>query len=289
MPRVLTRRRFVKLIGGATALAALPLPGCGDNEVPLSGVFFDYHQWRTIDLVTGFVMAEARDAKAVRYIDRLLAAFEQFPQPLVFAGGPYSAREPYPDDHGAPSHLFPDNEFTSFLPLSRVREIAWRMRVYGTTQTPGGDFNDALLGPLDGWRQLYTDAIQRLDADAGMVLPHHYWYELGIDDQSTVLYTVASDFPVWWQAVVEHTIEGTFCAPEYGGNDQLSGWTLARWDGDSAPLGHAYYDASYGDDRDRADQPTSQPSPDAAPEDFDQEVIDTLTVAAIGSGGKRFF
>jgi hypothetical protein len=294
---LLTRRRFVKLIGGAAALAAMPLPtGCGDDVHPIRGVFFDEHQWATIDLITGYIVPGdddapgAREAMAVRYIDGLLAAFEHFPEaPHIFAGGPFSGREPYPDVHGQPSAVFPPSQFGKFLSLPRVREIAWRMRVYGSAQTPGGDFNDALLGPTEGWQHMYADAIERLDAGAGAVAPHTRWRYLGIDDRSTVLYTVASDLPTWWQAIVEHTLEGMFSAPEYGGNEQLVGWKLARWDGDSSPLGHAYYDASFGDYRDREDQPTAQPSPDAATEDFDQEVIDTLTVAAIGSGGMRFY
>ena len=277
---MLTRRRFVKLVGsGAAALAV----GCGDNEHPPRGLFFDEHQWATIDLVTEFVAPGARDAMAVRYIDQLLAAFEFFPdKPHIFGGGPFSGRVPYPTIHGGVGTAFPPADFGHFLPLSRVREIAWRMRIYGSAQTPGGDFNDALLGPTEGWQHMYRDAIERLDAGGT-------WRRLAIDDQSTVLYTVATDFPTWWQAIVEHTLEGMFCAPEYGGNAQLAGWTLANYDGDSAPLGHAYYDASIGDYVDRADQPTSQPSPGAAIEEFDQDVIDTLTIAAIGSGGKRFY
>jgi hypothetical protein len=101
--------------------------------------------------------------------------------------------------------------------------------------------------------------------------------------------TVASEKPEFWQALVEHTLEGTFGAPEYGGNQYLSGWHLAGYDGDSAPLGHAIYDEDAGAYVDRADQPTAQPSPGHVTEDFDPEILNLLTVAAIGSGGKRFF
>lgn len=269
-----TRRGFVKL----TALAFLP--ACGDNIIPPPrGVFFDAHQWATVDAITEFVIPGARAAMAVRYIDRLLAAFDQQP-PQIFGGGPFSGREPYPSTDGTPGSVFPNAEFGTFLPLPRVREIAWRMRIYGSAQTDGGDFNDALLGETEGWQQMYAEAIEQLGPG---------WKNLGVGDQSTVLYTVASALPSWWNAVVEHTLEAMFAAPEYGGNNKLSGWQLAQWDGDSAPLGHAYYDASLGDYRDRADQPTSTASPGAAPEDFDPDVIDVLTVAAIGSGGMRFF
>ena len=108
-------------------------------------------------------------------------------------------------------------------------------------------------------------------------------------DQGLALDTVASDAPAFYQALVEHTLEGTFAAPEYGGNTRLSGWQLTRYDGDSSPLGHSQYVAALDAYVDRADQPTSQPSPGDTREDFDDDILDLLTVAAIGSGGKRFF
>ena len=89
-------------------------------------------------------------------------------------------------------------------------------------------------------------------------------------------------------SLVNHTLEGTYGAPEYGGNAKLVGWTTTRYDGDSAPLGHSAYDASIDAYVDRADQPTSSATPGAATETFDTDVLNTLTVAAIGSGGMRF-
>jgi hypothetical protein len=95
--------------------------------------------------------------------------------------------------------------------------------------------------------------------------------------------------PAFWQALVEHTLEGTFGAPEYGGNAFGAGWHLTRFDGDSAPLGHATYDAATDAYLDRADQPTSLPTPGDQRETFSDDVLQILTVAAIGSGGKRYF
>jgi hypothetical protein len=33
----------------------------------------------------------------------------------------------------------------------------------------------------------------------------------------------------------EHTLEGTYGAPEYGGNRTRAGWSYTRWPGDHQP------------------------------------------------------
>ena len=284
---MLTRRGFVKLVGGAVAMVSLPL-GCGDNLAPtVNGRFFDADAWRTIEAATEVLLPGARDAQAVRYIDTLLSAFDVDP-PAIFAGGPFSGRTPFPDAHGAPSTELPDNAFAAFTPLSRVQEIAWRMRIYGSAATPGAAFNDAVLGETVGWRDAYTAGIARLDAVAAEIAGTTY-RALAAADQQAALDRVASDQPAFYQALLAHTIEGTFAAPEYGGNAALAGWQAARWDGDSAPLGHAVYDATIDAYVDRVDQPTSTATPGDAREAFDDDVIALLTVASVGSGGKRFF
>jgi len=285
---MITRRRFVQLVGGGAAVLAA---SCGDNTKLPRGIFFDEHQWATIEAATEIVLPGASAALAVRYIDALLVAFERFPDPpQIFAGGPFSGRRGYPDDAGAESTLFPNDDFAKFQRLSRVKDIAWRMRIYGSAQTPGGDFNDALLGPTPGWRDLYADLVTRLDHVAAQIdSKRQLFVLLSASDRNLALDTVAADFPGYWQALVEHTLEGTFGAPEYGGNAGLAGWKLARYEGDSAPLGYAYYDAAAGVYRERADQPTSQPTPGDVAEDFDPDILNVLTIAALGSGGKRFF
>ena len=37
--------------------------------------------------------------------------------------------------------------------------------------------------------------------------------------------------------VYEHTCEGFYAAPEYGGNRGLAGWRVADWSGDVVPRG----------------------------------------------------
>lgn len=303
---VLTRRRFVKLVGAAAAVSVVPF-GCGGPAAapdagptpdagppPPRGRFFDAHQWATIDLAASNVLPSeagvpgAHEAMVVRYIDNLLSAFDDAP-PHIFAGGPASNRNAIPDAHGAPTTTFPPNAFATFLPLSRIREIAWRMRIFGSAATPGGDFNDGLLGPRIGLRDLYVAGVVALDAAAAGREPGKQYIELSVTNQSGAISDINSAHGDFVRALTEHTLEGTFSAPEYGGNEGLVGWTLARWDGDSVPLGHSFYDATTGAYVDRADQPTSTPSPGASSEDFDARVTMILATAAVGSGGMRFF
>jgi hypothetical protein len=286
---VLTRRRFVKLMGGAAALAALPLPGCGDNITQPRGAFFDEHGWATIDAATESIFPGAHAAMAVRYIDQLLSAFEAVQTPRIFAGGPYSGRAPYPDPMGQASNRVPDNDWVHFVPLSRVKQIAWRVRIYGSAHTQGGDFNDALLGPVQGYRDQYTDLVHQLDLAAADVEPKQQFRYLSGLDQVTALSAVGANFPAYYATLLQHTLEGLFSAPEYGGNADTSGWQLANFDGDSAPLGYAFYDTSTNTWIERPEAPTSTSSPGDMNVAFDDDILDVLTVAAVGSGGKRFF
>ncbi|HEY0250932.1 MAG TPA: hypothetical protein VGC41_05365 [Kofleriaceae bacterium] len=139
----------------------------------------------------------ASSASAVRYIDTLLSAFEVDP-PKIFAGGPYSDRNALPNADGTASQKFPPNDFETFLPLSRVQDIAWRMRVLGSAATPGGDFNDAVLGPTVGYRDIYAQALAALDAMG--------FRSLGHDDQVVALATVSADQPAFASALLAHTI-----------------------------------------------------------------------------------
>ncbi|HEY1556520.1 MAG TPA: gluconate 2-dehydrogenase subunit 3 family protein [Kofleriaceae bacterium] len=287
---MLTRRRFVQLLGGTAAVATLPqLPGCGDGGKPSpSGAFFEAHQWATIDAATEIILPGAHDAMAVRYIDQLLAAFVSDP-PQIFAGGPNSGRVAFPDAAGQASSNFPADDWSQFVPLSRVKDIAWRMRVLGSARAPGGGFNAALLGPTLGYQDQYTDLVVQLDAAAALLEPGKQFRELSALDQVTALATVGAAFPLYSQTLTQHTLEGMFAAPDYGGNAAGSGWQLARFDGDSAPLGYAQYDTSTMMYVERAAQPTTTATPGDGTEPFDADIINVLTIAAVGSGGKRFF
>ncbi|HEX6839665.1 MAG TPA: hypothetical protein VF334_23970, partial [Polyangia bacterium] len=159
-----TRREFLQWIGAGTAVLVLPI-GCGSSS------FFSASDRRTLGALANAVLPPD-DAPggaalgAVEYIEALLTAFDG-KTPAIFRAGPYSGRAPFSDDHGAPSANVPQNAFATLVPLDRVAERAWRLKLYGSSGVDGGGPNDAVLGPVVGLRDLVKLAITQAQAGAG--------------------------------------------------------------------------------------------------------------------------
>jgi len=170
----------------------------------------------------------ALELGGVGYIDGLLGAFLDFDAgraraPRIFGGGPFSGRH-----GGAP-------RFGHFLRLSRVQEIAWRMRIEGSRGFAEREFN----GPVRGLQAIYAEGLadleRRAQARAGKafaVLPP--------EDRDAVLREADQAFV---DLVYHHAIEAMYAPPEYGGNRGLGGWRYIHFEGDRQPVGYARYDA----------------------------------------------
>ena len=65
--------------------------------------------------------------------------------------------------------------------------------------------------------------------------------------------------------LVRHVLEGSFTAPEYGGNRRARGWALIGVEGDVQPLGFSLYSTDAGGYRERADHPMSTPNSSDTP------------------------
>ena len=269
-------------------LVPITMEGCSDGEGRPR--FFTDLERATLDAATALILptdadAGAREAHAVDYIEALLTAFEYDP-PLIFAGGPFSGRKPFPDGAtGEPSDDVPKNALERFVPLPRVKEIAWRVRIYGSANVPGGDFNDTVLGPTKGWRDLYREGLQALDAKARELLGAAF-VDLPPEQQDEAL--VQTDF-AFLGPLIEHTLEGCFAVPEYGGNAELANWRWVRFDGDSQPLGFSVFDESTASYKELPDAPVSQANPDEDFSGLQGDVLDLIESIATGTGGKRFF
>ena len=226
MAAALTRRKFIRV--GLCGSAVLLLPaGCGDAEgnggATDSGRFLDEHQYETIRAVTGLIIPEDEDPGAVAagvvdYIDFLLGAFTVDP-PRIYAAGPFSGR------HGGAKG------FEVYLPLSRVKEIAWRSVIEGSRGIPEREFN----GPVKGLQEIYRAGVEDLDARSQRQYGSDF-ADLSPPQQNEIFAEADEEFRA---TVFDHTVEGMYAAPEYGGNADAVGWRYIHFEGDRQPVGYA--------------------------------------------------
>jgi hypothetical protein len=206
-------------------IAAIPLgavlAGCTSpaKRAPDARVlrFFTSHQAAVVEDATARIApgpaddpAEAghpgaREADVTSYIDTMLGALGALqadnPPPMIFAGGPWSNR-----------HTSGPDLMDRFVPLDPVATIAWRKR-------------------LAGWQQQYTHGIAALDklADGDFTRATASNQDKILARQSVSTFTAL---------LFEHTIEGLYAAPEYGGNRGLAGWKEIGFPGDIQPRGY---------------------------------------------------
>jgi hypothetical protein len=151
----------------------------------------------------------AEEAGVADYIDTFLGAFT-FDPPRIWAGGPTSGR------HGG------EAAFGHFVPLSRLDELAWRMRIEGSQGIPEREFN----GPVVGLQQRYREGLAALGPDFTEVSAKEQRRRMRADEAFCAL--------LW-----EHCCEGMYGAPEYGGNRDGVGWAAINYEGDVQPRGYS--------------------------------------------------
>ncbi len=151
----------------------------------------------------------AHEAGVADYIDGFLGAFS-FDPPRIWAGGPGSGRT------GGPAG------FATFIALSPLDELAWRMRLEGSQGLPEREFN----GPVVGLQQRYREGLAALGDDFTEVDEREQRRRLRENEAFTEL--------LW-----EHCCEGMYGAPEYGGNRNTVGWQYIDYEGDVQPRGYS--------------------------------------------------
>jgi hypothetical protein len=228
------RRAVIGALPVAVASAAvLGTEGCTSSAPPARTLhFFSSHQAAVVTAATARIApgpaddpAEAghpgaREADVTGYIDSMLAALGALGDPgldtgppPVFAGGPWSNR-----------HTSGPDLMARFAALDPVARIAWRRR-------------------LTGWQRQYRAGIATLDKLAG-----GDFTKAGHAKQDKILVmSAASSFVA---LLFEHTIEGLYAAPEYGGNRGLSGWKEIGFPGDIQPRGYTADEVSRSDGHD---------------------------------------
>jgi hypothetical protein len=237
------------MIGASVALAKLP--ACGTSG---DGTF----SADQLAMLNGFAdviiprddQPGGADLGAVTYIVRLIRAFEVTP-PAIYAGGPYSGRQPFPDGTRA------DPDFATFIELDRVTEAAWRPAV--------AEIKDQLVTGLDA-------ALARTTADVHAMTPAQFQAAFDGSD---------ADFK---DLVIDLVCQAAFAAPEYGGNPGGAGWQLVHFEGDSLPRGYSHFDGTGYVERPEA--PLSTPNPGADPEPLSDDVKQLLATVVSVLGGR---
>jgi gluconate 2-dehydrogenase gamma chain len=159
----------------------------------------------------------AREADVTGYIDTTLSMFTQPGTPKVFAGGPWSNR-----------HTSGPDLMAMFLSIDPVTKIAWQKRI-------------------SGWQQQYRAGVASLDKLAG-----GDFTKVSAAKQDTIL--AKGSVSAFLSLLFEHTIEGLYSNPEYGGNRDLAGWTDIKYPGDSQPRGYTADEVSRSDGPDAVDK-----------------------------------
>lgn len=284
-----TRRQLLQWAGAATVASFLP--GCGHSDgtpspPPPPSTFFSDAERSALATLANVVIPPGpgpggADLGAVAYVERLCTAFDSA-VPLIFAGGPFSGRRPFPTTSGEPGPTSPNNDFATFLPLDRATERAWRIELYGSAGVEGGAFNDAIVGPVIGIRDQVKSGLA--DVLSGNASPIANLGEQDLHDVFAGLDVAFRDL------LIELVHQAAFSAPEYGGNVGLGGWKLARYEGDALPLGYSMYSDGAGGGapgyREAADAPVAGPNSGADPSPMTAETLD-FARAVVGFLGGR--
>ncbi|HTX46400.1 MAG TPA: gluconate 2-dehydrogenase subunit 3 family protein [Solirubrobacteraceae bacterium] len=231
MPLPVNRRTFVGT--GVLALGALMSPAQVSalvQEVVASGRgrFLSAEELQSLRAVTARLVPGppddpgpgALEVHAAEAIDLLLGAFELDP-PKVHAGGPFSGR-----DGGS------RDDFSHFVPMDRLAELAWRIRLEGSRGLPEREF----AGPVVGLQQIYRSGLARLDGLARARGGSGFASVSGTL-QDELLATKEQTVERFFTAALANTLEALCGPPEYGGNHALAGWRGLHWLGDRQPRG----------------------------------------------------
>lgn len=259
--KVITRREFIKYTTGSISAVVIAdlFPGCGKEKEKL--LFFNERQFKIIESLMSGIIPEgetsgAKSAGAAWYLDRFLGAFKLTP-PLIYAGGPFSGR------NGGEAN------FQNFIPLTRIEELTWRIIIEGSKGIPEREFN----GPVKGLQEIYSEGIAFAE-NLSMELFKKDILELEDKEVVELLSVLSEKNPEFFKYLLQHTYEGTYSAPEYGGNRELAGWKSINYPGDVQPLGY------------NQKQMEEQDDPNAPPE-LTQEILNEFLLEFIKqSGGK---
>jgi hypothetical protein len=257
----LTRRKFIKYTAGGISAVILAgkFSGCAGKKEKL--LFFSDRQFKVIEKLMSGIIPEgdipgAESAGSAWYLDKFLGAFNVDP-PLIYAGGPYSGRS------GGEAN------FKNFIPLTRIEELTWRIIIEGSKGISEREFN----GPVKGLQEVYTEGIHSVE-NLSSELYKKDVLSLNDNDVAGLLDSLKVRNPEFFRTLLIHTYEGTYSAPEYGGNRDLSGWKAIDYPGDVQPRGYNQKEMEELDD------------PNAPPE-LTREILNEFLLEFLKQGGGK--
>src|SRR5438876_1032949 len=211
---------------------------------------------------------------------------------------PGPAEPPAPEPPSPPALLLGRREFLKGLGAllaALAAAVTGVRRVYAAAR--GRFFTGHEFGPLTGLRTIYRQSLRRVDQTARAIHgkpfvrlePAEQDAVFALLDSGPASVRFAPDprrGVTFIDLLVEHTLEGCFAAPEYGGNRRLGGWRMLGIEGDDQPLGYSIFSRAKGDYVERPDHPMSTPNPDevAAPRPItpDAEKVQDTIIALTG-------
>jgi gluconate 2-dehydrogenase gamma chain len=195
-------------------MADWPVVGAPVDPDSDDRLFFDDHEWDTIEAATARIIPSdhdpgAREAGAVRFIDRYLS--------------------------GIIGYVYAAADGSGFLQLSGKLADAWRARIADLRETYRQGIRD-----LDtiAHQRVGADFVSLRDADQDSVLeqlsgaPKPAPVTLtGDGDNPTIQVYAFDDGLTFFDALVAHTRQGFYGDPVYGGNRDRVGWTVIGFPG----------------------------------------------------------
>jgi hypothetical protein len=208
----------------------------------------------------------------------------------LFASGPFSKRNPFPDAAtGTPSTNFPPNDFLIPLQLPRVKRLAWTARLLGASAVPELAANPlATTQPDVDMRRRYREGLAQVNAYSTAQFGATF-DQLDSTQQDAIVKMVKSLDRSFYDLIINNTIEGMLCAPEYGGNRNGVGWQLTNFDGDSQPLGYTIFDTTTQMYVELPDKPNSTLDPDDECSGFTTAMVSLLHTALVLLAGAQQF
>jgi hypothetical protein len=220
----------------------------------------------------------AQIAGVADYIDFLLGAFGN-ERPFIFAGGPFSDRNPFNGEGLTDGMARP-------LLLTDNQRLAWRIRIAGTANAAERESDRAKIaiirannklagqgdanGDLPGFQQIYTNGIAVLRGLNFISLSTAQ--KDAILNEANMPAALASLLPLAYA----HSVEGMYGNPEYGGNQPSNrtkpatgadgdnrpiGWQNVNFEGDRQPRGYTVFDLATGAYIEDPNHPVSTPNP----------------------------